>query len=74
LTDGQISLLNGHVDEFRAADYEVREEIVEECLGSFKSACPQGVNFDAVTIKTVRAPSATLGYSKIFVAYSPTPV
>ena len=27
LTDEQINALNEHVDEFRAADYEAREEI-----------------------------------------------
>ncbi|KAF8486612.1 hypothetical protein F5888DRAFT_1640084 [Russula emetica] len=53
LTDEQISTLNGHVNEFEAADYKVREEITEDFLGSFKSACPKGVKFDEVTIGTL---------------------
>jgi hypothetical protein len=63
-------LLNGCVDEFRAADYEAREEIVGDFLGSFESTCPQGVKFDGVAVRTVRAPLATLGWSQKFLAYS----
>jgi hypothetical protein len=77
LTDEQISALDGRVNEFRAANYEVREEIVREFLDSFKNACPQGVEFNEVAMKTVHAPSATLGCSQtshIFLAYSPGPL
>ncbi|KAF8489707.1 hypothetical protein F5888DRAFT_1638454 [Russula emetica] len=52
LTNEQISMLNGRVNKFKAADYKVREEITKDFLGSFKSACPQGVKFDDVTIGT----------------------
>ena len=77
LTDEQISALDGRVDEFRAADYELREGIVREFLDSFRNACPQGVEFNDVAVRTVRAPSATLGCSQtshIFLAYSPAPL
>lgn len=59
LTDDQISALNEQADDFRAASYEAREEIVEDFLGSFKSARTKGVKFDEVIIRTVCAPSAT---------------
>jgi hypothetical protein len=74
LTDEQISELDEYIDEFRAADYEAREEIVEDILGSFKSACSRRIRFDTVIVKTVRALSATLGCSHIYLAYSPTPL
>ncbi len=74
MTDEQIGELNEHVDEFRAANYEAREEIVEDFLGSFKSTCSRCIRFDMVIVKTVCAPLATLGCSHIYLAYSPTPL
>jgi hypothetical protein len=74
LTDEQISSLDGLVNEFQAADYHARELIVQEMLGDFKRACRRGVRFDEVIVKTVRAPSATSGYSQSFLAYSPAPL
>jgi len=74
LTDEQISALNGHVEEFLAAKYEEQEEIVQDFLGSFKNACPQGIEFDEVAVVTVRALSAILGCSQLFLAYSPAPL
>jgi hypothetical protein len=71
LTDEQISALDGRVDEFRAASYRFRERIARDFFRSFKNACPQGVKFDEVTVETVRAPSAALGYSYTILAYSP---
>jgi hypothetical protein len=61
LTGEQISALNRCIDEFQAVDYEDCKEIVEEFFGSFKRACPRGVIFDGVTIKTVCAPLEALG-------------
>ena len=74
MTDEQIGELNECVDEFQAADYEAREEIVKDFLGSFKSTCSQCIRFDMVIVKTVHAPLATLGYSHIYLAYLPTPL
>ena len=37
LTDEQISMLDERFDEFRAADYRRREQIVKDILGSFES-------------------------------------
>ena len=74
MTDEQIGELNEHVDEFQAANYEAWEEIVEDFLGSFKSTCSRRIRFDTVIVKTVRAPSATLGCSHIYLAYLPTPL
>jgi len=71
LTDEQISALDGQVDEFRAAGYRFRERIARDFLHSFKNAYPQGIKFDEVTIETVCAPSAALGYSYTLLAYSP---
>jgi hypothetical protein len=53
LTDKQISTLNVHVEEFQAANYKHQEKIVKDLLGSFYSACPQGVNFNEATLRTV---------------------
>ncbi len=74
LTDKQISALDACIDEFGAADYESWEEMVQGFLGSFKRACPQGIKFDAITMKTICASLATLGCSQIFLAYSPAPL
>jgi hypothetical protein len=74
LTDEQINALNEHVDEFRAANYEAREEIARDFLGSFKSIHPRGATFDVVAVKTVRVLSAILGCSQIFLAHSPAPL
>jgi len=61
LSDEQISALDSRVDEFRASNEHFREAIAEGFLGSFKSACPGDVDFEELTVKTVCAPSATLG-------------
>ena len=74
LTDEQIGTLNRHLDEFEAADYGAREEIVKDFLGSFKRACPKGVVFDKTTVLTVSEPSAALGYSYTFLGYSAAPL
>lgn len=71
LTDEQIIALNERVDEFRAADYPIRDKIVRAFVRSFEKACPRDIVFDDTTVATVRALSATLGCSHIFVAYSP---
>jgi hypothetical protein len=74
LTDEQMSSLDELVVEFQAADYYAREQIVQEMLSNFKRACRRGVRFDEVTVKTVRAPLAALGYSQPFLAYSAAPL
>jgi hypothetical protein len=72
LTDKQISSLNEHVNKFKAANYKVREKFVKYFLGSFKSTFPEGIN--DITVETVHGPSAILGYSHKFLAYSPAPI
>ncbi len=77
LTDEQISVLDGCLDEFRAADYRAREKIVQELSDSFRAtrALPRGAKkFDNVIVKTVRALFSTLGCSQPFLAYSPAPL
>ena len=74
LTDLQIATLDERVDEFLAADYDLRERIARDSLRSFKYACPQGVKFDDMSVETVRAPSAALGCSHMFLAHSPAPL
>jgi hypothetical protein len=74
LTDKQVSALDVHVEEFRAADYEDWEKIIIDLLNSFKSTSPQGVKFDRASLRTVHAQSATLGCSHTFLAYSPAPL
>jgi len=48
--------------------------MVQGFLGSFKRACPQGIKFDAITVKTICTSLAILGCSQIFLAYSPAPL
>lgn len=74
LTDEQINALNVRLEEFRAADYEDREQIVEDLLGSFKGACPQGVEFERTTLRTVRIQSKVFDCSHTFLAYSAVPL
>jgi hypothetical protein len=74
LTDEQIEALDGRVDEFRAASYKVREKIARAFFRSFKSAYPQGVQFDDTALATVRTASAASCISHTFLAYSPAPV
>ena len=71
LTDEQISVLDGQVDEFQAASYRFRERIAQDFLQSFKNTCPQGIKFNEVTVETMCAPLAALGYSYTLLAYSP---
>jgi hypothetical protein len=70
LTEEQVSALDEVLDEFKAADYQAREEMVRDFFGSFKSTRTQGVSFDKATLKTVCAPSAALNISNKFPAYS----
>jgi hypothetical protein len=67
-------MLDGWVDKFRAASYKFRERIVLDFYNSFKSTCPKGIKFDELAIETVRTPSAALGFSHTFLAYSPAHV
>jgi hypothetical protein len=70
LTEEQVSALDEALDEFKAADYQVREEMVRDFFGSFKSTRTQGVSFDKTTLETVCAPSAALNISNKFLANS----
>ena len=70
MTKEQMSALDEVLDEFKAADYKVREEMVQDFLGSFRSTRTRGVRFDETAVKTVCAPSATLSLSHIFLVYS----
>jgi hypothetical protein len=53
LTDEQISALDACVEEFQAANYKCWEKFVKDLLGSFDRACPQGVEFEEATMRTV---------------------
>jgi len=74
LTNEQMRTLDERADDFRAGDYQTREGIVQEIFDSFKATQPRGrgaPKFDKVVVKTVCAPSAMLGCSQLFLAYSP---
>lgn len=62
LTDEQISALDKRIDEFRAADNEVRDQIVGEFVRKFRGARQNG-KFDVLGMTTVRSPFAKLGPS-----------
>jgi hypothetical protein len=70
LTEEQIDELDKVLNEFKAANYQARERMVQDFLGSFRRARPQRVKFDETTVATVRTPSATLGFSHKFLVYS----
>ena len=72
--DQQIAVLDGRVNKFLAANYDLWERIVKDSLRSFKYASPQGVTFDYMNVETVRAQSAALGRSHIFLAHLPAPL
>jgi hypothetical protein len=56
------------------AEYEAREKIIQDFLGSFKRARRRGVRFKKIVVETVSAPSAISGFSHTFLAYSPAPL
>jgi len=63
----QINELNGHVDEFLAADYKLREKIVRNLARSFHANSSEGCppeddDFDWGGVQTVCTPSAALGF------------
>jgi hypothetical protein len=72
LTEDQMSALDDILDDFKAAGYKVREEMVQDFLGSFTSTRTQGVRFDKTAVETVCAPLATLSFSHKSLAYSTT--
>jgi hypothetical protein len=59
LTDEQISALDERIDEFRAADHEVRDQIAREFVRKFRGASQNG-KFDIMGMTTVRVPFAKL--------------
>jgi hypothetical protein len=65
LTPEQISTIDKRIDEFLAAEYKVRERIIQNIISSFKRALPHGDKFDDVHMRTVCAPSKTLGYTQL---------
>ena len=74
LTDEQISMLDEHFDEFRAAGYRRREQIVKNILGSFEDTWTRDFEFVEEPVETVRVLFARRACSHIFLAYSPVPV
>ena len=71
LTSNQISALNEQIVEFRAADYDAQEKIVEEFLDTFKNACPLSVEFDKIAVGTVSHRWQYWAILMIFLDYSP---
>ena len=59
LTDEQISALDEHVAEFRAADHEVRDQIAQEFVRKFRGAS-RNAEFDIMGMTTVRVSFAKL--------------
>jgi hypothetical protein len=72
LTDEQITVLDARLDEFRNAGHQIREKITLQLYNDFWRALPlrQRKKFNHATGITVRTPTATLGYSDTFLAYS----
>ena len=70
MTKEQLHALDEVLDEFKAANYKVWEDMVQDFLGSFRSTRTKGVAFDRMAVETVRVPSATLSFSHKFLAYS----
>jgi len=73
LTSEEISALDGCINEFQVANYEVREQIVKRFLLSFKGDLTEE-EFDALAMQTVCAQFTELGCSQIFLAYLPAPL
>ena len=73
LTGEQISALDRHIQEFQAANYQVREKIVNCFICSFQGNLSNN-DFDALGTQTVYVPFLTLGYSQMFPGYSPVPL
>ena len=70
--DKQLDMLNGCIDNFRAAiDYESQEEIVQNLCHKFRNNWTQCIKFQRAVIEAVCRPSATLGRSNIFLDYLP---
>jgi len=53
LTDEQISMLDEQVNEFQAANYESREQIVQDILESFESTWTHNIDFHEAAVTTV---------------------
>jgi hypothetical protein len=74
LTEEQISTLDEHVDELRAADGQTQDHIIGKILRhferNFKSASEDD-KFDSKAVEIVRTPSVALTHSQTFLAYSP---
>ena len=66
-----MSVLDGRINEFIAADFDTQEEIVEEILEDFGRTHPEGKEFDKTVVGNVSAPSAAFVCSNTFLAYSP---
>ena len=69
LNSKQINLLDRHIDEFKAASFDVQEQMIKRFLKTFKST--------SVGLKTVCVPSAALGCSQTvrhFPAYPSAPL
>ena len=66
LNSEQVSALDGHVDEFRAAGYQAQERIIQNSLGSFEKACPLGTAFKKKEVEIVHSLSAALDFSQTF--------
>jgi hypothetical protein len=69
-------MLEDIVADFRAADTNSREEMIQDAADNIKCTWTEGVEFDMDAVITVRELSVIFksGYSQILLAYSPIPV
>jgi len=74
LTDKHVRTLESQAAKFQAANPNDREKMITDAADCIKRTWQEGVEFDRDTVTNVCALSDKLGYSHIFLAYSPTSV
>jgi len=67
-----ICMLDRRLHEFKAADIETWEEIIEDAANRIKSTWTNGAKFNRDAVISVCGLPSTLDHSQIFLAYSPT--
>ena len=70
LTDDHVSMLERRTAKFRGATPQDREKMVSAAADRIKEIWREHVEFDRETVIGVCAPSAKLGFSHVFLAYS----
>jgi len=74
LTDKHVRTLESQAAKFQAANPNNQEKMITDAADCIERTWQEGVEFDRDTVTNVCALSDKLGYSHIFLAYSPTSV